>query len=276
MNTKSRFNFKYLFVLYLVLIILIVPVGCAVNEMPYFLEPDFYNLETENDSIGFAQITIRNLIKEDKVSNKPVDTPINPHKGIVEASGLYYRKGKIYVVSDAVDYYYVENKSISKILLNSNFELKRSTNTSPIRIRKKHLKQKLKNIDIEGMTIIKGSSPLFIAESLGVLFDEKKLYANYYKKGLVDYSWNRGIEGISAIQIENTKNFEVAVIWEGGYPQNCDEVKSVKTAANPVIIIHNIENKGKDGYEANDKPIQFKLKMDNINSLIDSKEKTRQ
>jgi hypothetical protein len=97
-------------------------------------------------------------------------------------------------------------------------------------------------VDLEGIAVLADGRVVVLSERLRSLVGEQGLVAEY-DNPLSEFG-NRGLEGVAARDIGNAVS-EVAVLWEGGYPDIGDVPEQLRTAVgrqtlDPIIWIHEL------------------------------------
>jgi hypothetical protein len=97
-------------------------------------------------------------------------------------------------------------------------------------------------LDLEAIDILADGRTAIVSERLGAILDEKGFVSTY--RGSLSEFGGRGLEGLAVLELPGGSS-RVAVLWEGGYPDDerlPEGVKDVvsKRSIRPHVVIHDV------------------------------------
>ena len=159
---------------------------------------------------------------------------------LVGASGITRDGNTLLIVADKVPGSYFrfplsEEKTFQILLL-------------PEKLEKKAIAETAVALDLEGINVLADGRVVVLSETLFSLISETGLVAQY-PESFTEFG-GIGLEGV-AVRKNDDGSSNVAVVWEGGYPE-AEKIpfqlkKTVrKIVLNPVLILHNIQQNEKN------------------------------
>ena len=181
---------------------------------------------------------------------------------IKEASGIARSGEKLLVVADGDlgNYYEYDISNLrSRHIVISDAERLHS---------KQVVKEKL-YVDLEGIEVLADGEVIVLSERLRSLLSDKGTIISYPSR-FGEYA-QAGLEGLASRPTQGVMgSYDIAVLWEGGYPIKQflpAEVSSVTSALRPIVIIHTLIN------GVVPRPItEVVLNTDSLSKWVDKKE----